>query len=94
MAMTSLNINYQKTRDTGVAIKDLGIDFKQLLSEIENLNDSLKRNWQGNDATKYTSEITEQAQTMNKLQETIEEAGEYLIQVGNAYQKAMEENTL
>ena len=45
-------------------------------------------------ATKYTSEITEQAQVMNKLQQTIDEVGSYLIQVGNAYQKAMEENTI
>lgn len=94
MAMTSLNIDYEKTRQTGTAIQNYAGDFKKLLGEIQNLNDSLKRSWQGDDATKYTTEITEQAQVMNKLQQTIDEVGSYLIQVGNAYQKAMEENTI
>ncbi len=94
MAMTSLNINYQNTRDTGTAIQNYASDFKKLLSEIQSLNDSLKNSWTGGDATKYTSEIEEQAQVMNKLQTTLDEVGSYLIQVGDAYQKAMEENTL
>lgn len=94
MAMTSLNINYQKTRDTGTAIQNYATDFKKLLGEIQNLNDSLKRSWQGADATKYTNEITEQAQVMNKLQQTLDEVGTYLIQVGDAYENAMQDNTL
>lgn len=94
MAMTSLNIDYEATRRTGRAIQGYAGDFKKLLSEIQNLNDSLKNSWKGADAEKYTTKISEQAQTMNKLQQTIDEVGTYLIQVGDAYQKAMEENTL
>lgn len=94
MAMTSLNINFKNTKDTGTAIQNYAGDFKKLLGEIQSLNDSLKNSWKGADATKYTNEITEQAQIMNKLQQTIDEVGLYLIQVGDAYQKAMEENTL
>ena len=94
MAMTSLNIDYEATKRTGMAIQNYASDFKKLLGEIQNLNDSLKRSWQGDDATKYTSEITEQAQVMNKLQATIDEVGGYLIDAGNAYEKEMQENTL
>lgn len=94
MAMTSLNINFKNTKDTGTAIQNYAGDFKKLLSEIQSLNDNLKNSWTGADATKYTSEITEQAQTMNKLQQTLDECGSYLIQVGKAYEDAMNQNTL
>ena len=52
MAMTSLNIDYEKTRQTGTAIQNYAGDFKKLLGEIQNLNDSLKRSWQGDDCNK------------------------------------------
>lgn len=94
MAMTSLNIDYKETKNTGTAIQNYAADFKRLLGEIQNLNDNLKNCWTGNDATQYTSKISEQAQVMNNLQKTIEEVGTYLIQVSNAYEKAMQENTI
>ncbi len=94
MAMTSLNIDYEATKRTGTTIQNYAGDFKSLLGEIQSLNDNLKSCWTGDDATKYTSEITEQAQIMNKLQATIDEVGTYLINVGNAYEKAMQDNTL
>lgn len=94
MAMTSLNVDYEKTRATGRNIQTYAGNFKSLLGEIQNLNDSLKNCWTGNDATKYTSKISEQAQVMNKLQKTIQEMGEYLVTVGNEYEKAMQDNTI
>lgn len=94
MAMTSLNVDYEKTRATGRSIQNYASDFKRLLGEIQNLNDNLKNCWTGNDATQYTSKITEQAQVMNQLQTVIQETGEYLVDVGNAYEKAMQENTI
>ena len=87
MAMTSLNVDYEKTRATGRNIQNYAGDF-------QNLNDNLKNCWTGNDATKYTSTISEQAQVMNKLQVTIQEMGEYLVTVGNEYEKAMQDNTI
>ena len=83
MAMTSLNVDYEKTRTTGRNIQNYAGDFKTLLGEIQNLNDNLKNCWTGDDATKYTGTISEQAQVMNKLQVTIQEMGEYLVTVGN-----------
>lgn len=94
MAMTSLNIDYEQTRATGRNIQSSAGDFKSLLGDIQNLNDSLKSCWKGADADSYTGKISEQAQIMNKLQTTIQEIGEYLVEVGNAYEKAMQENTL
>ena len=67
--------------------------FKVVLV-ILNLNDSLKNCWKGADADSYTGKIAEQAQIMNKLQTTIQEIGEYLVSVGDAYEKAMNDNTL
>lgn len=94
MAMTSLNVDYEKTRATGRNIQNYAGDFKTLLREIQNLNDNLKNCWTGDDATKYTGTISEQAQVMNKLQVTIQEMGEYLVTVGNEYEKAMQDNTI
>ena len=94
MAMTSLNVDYEKTRATGRSIQNYAGDFKSLLGEIQNLNDNLKSCWTGDDATKYTSKISEQAQVMNKLQATIQEMGEYLVTVGNEYEKAKQDNTI
>lgn len=94
MAMTSLNVDYEKTRATGRNIQNYAGDFKTLLGEIQNLNDNLKNCWTGDDATKYTGTISEQAQVMNKLQVTIQEMGEYLVTVGNEYEKAMQDNTI
>lgn len=94
MAMISLNVDYEKTRTTGRNIQNYAGDFKTLLGEIQNLNDNLKNCWTGDDATKYTGTISEQAQVMNKLQVTIQEMGEYLVTVGNEYEKAMQDNTI
>lgn len=94
MAMTSLNIDFGEVERTANSIKNSAGDFKSLLGDIQNLNDSLKNCWKGADADSYTGKIEEQAQIMNKLQKTIEEIGEYLLSVGKAYAQAMEDNTL
>ncbi len=94
MAMNSLNIDYERTRAAGRSVQNSAGEFKSLLGDIQNLNDSLKNCWKGADADSYTEKISEQAQVMNKLQATIQEVGEYLVSVGDAYEKAMEENTI
>lgn len=92
MAMTSLNIDYEATKRAGNNVQSKADEFKGLLSNIQNLNDSLKQCWKGADADSYTNKISEQAKVMSKLQVTIQEIGEYLVSVGNAYEKAMNEN--
>lgn len=89
-----LKIDYEETRRAGNNVQSNAADFKTLLGEISDLNGSLKQSWQGADADKYTQKIAEQAQIMNKLQASIDELGAYLVRVGDAYEKAMNENTL
>ncbi len=88
----NLKIDYQATRTTGNNVKNQAGEFKTLLNEIQNQNEELKQHWQGADADSYTSKITEQKQVMDKLQASMDEIGDYLIKVANAYEEAMEEN--
>lgn len=88
----NLKIDYQATRTTGNNVKSNAGEFKSLLSEIHNQNEDLKQHWQGADADSYTTKITEQEQVMNKLQASMDEIGDYLIKVANAYEQAMEDN--
>ena len=94
MAMTSLNISFDATRQTGQMVQTKAGEFKDLLGKIQTANDNLKNCWKGADAESYTTKISEQAVIMNKLQVTIDEIGKYLVQTANLYQKTMEENTL
>lgn len=87
-----LNINYQETRNTGNNVITQSEEFSNLLSKINNINSQLKGYWQGADATKYSGAVEEQLQYMQQLKETIAEIGEFLIQVGNAYEEAMQRN--
>ena len=89
-----LKVNYEATRATGNQVSNYSQEFNTLLGEIKELNESLKSSWQGADAESYTNEITEQAQVMDKLKSSLEEIGQYLVKVGNAYEKAMEENKI
>ena len=88
----NLKIDYQATRSTGNNVKSNAGEFKSLLNDIHTQNEDLKQHWQGADADSYTSKITEQEQVMNKLQATMDEIGDYLIKVANAYEQAMEDN--
>lgn len=88
-----LVINYQETRNTGNAVIGQADEFKNLLENIKNINNELKSYWQGADATKYSGAVDEQAQYMQQLATSINEIGEFLVQVGNAYEEAMQRNS-
>ncbi|MEE0699296.1 MAG: WXG100 family type VII secretion target [Bacilli bacterium] len=87
-----LKINYEETRRTGKQIQSYASEFNALLADIKGLNDSLKSSWKGADADSYTGAITEQANVMDKLKNSIDEIGKFLVSVGDAYERAMEEN--
>lgn len=89
-----LKIDYQATKTTGNQVQSYAEEFNGLLNDIKGLNEQLKSCWKGDDADSYTGEITEQAQVMDKLKNSIDEIGKFLVSVGNAYEKAMEENKL
>ena len=89
----NLNINYQETRNTGTSVLNQAGEFKTLLENIKAINNELKDYWQGADATKYSGAVDEQAQYMQKLADTVEEIGGFLIKVGDAYEQAMQQNS-
>ena len=89
-----LNIDYEATRSTGNQVQSYASEFNSLLNDIKGLNENLKSSWKGADAESYTGAITEQAQVMDKLKDSIEEIGKFLVSVGDAYEAAMEENKI
>lgn len=89
-----LKIDYQATKSTGNQVQSYANEFNTLLNDIKGLNEQLKSSWKGDDADSYTGAITEQAQVMDKLKNSIDEIGKFLVSVGNAYEQAMEENKI
>ncbi len=87
-----LNINYEETISTGREIGIKGELFSDLLNKIKQINSELQTDWQGQDASKYSSAVAEQAVEMEKLVETIREIGVFLEKVGQAYKNVSENN--
>lgn len=87
-----LNINYSETISVGNSVSTKGAEFQELLNQIKAVNAELQTYWEGSDASKYTGAVAEQAEVMNRLAETINEIGAFLVKVGNAYQEACENN--
>ena len=92
--MADLKINYANTRSAGNMVKEKASEFSDLLAEIHTQNEELKTHWQGADADSYTKKISEQEQVMKNLKSAMNEMGEYLIKVANAYEDAMESNKI
>ena len=90
--MDGLRINFAETVTTGNQVSTKGSEFQDLLTKIKAVNDELKGYWEGTDASKYSSAVEQQAQVMQDLATTIDEIGTFLVQVGNAYQTASEDN--
>ena len=88
-----LNINYEETRNVGNQLMSRCSEFEQLLVKINNINSQIAQCWSGNDANKYFATVNEQMQYMKQLAITINEVGNYLIRVSNAYQQAAQNNS-
>lgn len=87
-----LNINYDETISVGNQVTQKTEEFRTLLAKIKNVNSNLKTAWEGSDATKYTNAVEEQALSMEKLSNAMEEIGAFLVKVGKAYQDACQAN--
>lgn len=87
-----LKINFDETISLGNQVTAEGEKFDELLNKINNTNNSLKQYWEGQDASKYSAAVEQQAATMKQLCETINEMGAFLVKVGNAYKEAAEAN--
>ncbi len=88
----SLRINYSETMSVGNQVSQKGGEFQTLLNKIKSANSELKSYWEGSDASKYSNAVEQQAEYMQKLTDTINEIGEFLVKVGQAYQEACENN--
>ncbi len=87
-----LKINFQETIAVGNQVAEKGSEFQELLNKINTVNSELQTYWEGSDASKYSNRVAEQALNMQRLSETINEIGAFLVKVGNAYQEACENN--
>ena len=87
-----LKINYSETISVGNQVSEKGGEFQDLLGKIKSVNNELQSYWEGSDASKYTNAVAQQAEFMQKLSDTINEIGGFLVKVGQAYQEASENN--
>lgn len=87
-----LSINYEETRNVGNQVSERGSEFQSLLNDIKGINDNLKAAWEGSDSMKYADAVEQQAVTIQQLVDSVNSIGEYLVNVGNAYEQAMEAN--
>lgn len=88
----NLKIDYSQTRTLAAKVKSNAGDFANVLGMIKSTNENLKNYWKGDDANKYLGAVEEQAKTMDKLKDTIEEIGQFLDKVASAYEQVNEAN--
>ena len=87
-----LRIDFEQTRSIGTQVSQKGSDFQELLNRIKAVNTELQSYWEGSDASKYSGAVATQAEEVQELVNTINEIGEFLVKVGNAYEEAMNAN--
>ena len=87
-----LRVDYQATIDTGKQVSLKAEEFLSNLRVINDANSKLDTAWQGQDASKYTTAVEQQAKVMKDLADTISEMGMFLGSVGNTYRNVAETN--
>lgn len=88
-----LNINFGELNSVGTQVSTKGEEFQSLLNKIKEANNQLQSYWQGDDASKYSNAVAQQAENMQMLVNTINEIGTTLVSIGKAYQDVVEANT-
>ena len=86
-----LKINYEETRNVGGSVITQSEDFSDLLKTITTINNDLKTVWEGQDASKYANAVEAQAQTMQQLAKKMNEIGNFLVSVGDAYEQTAQQ---
>lgn len=87
-----LRINFEETIQTGNSVTAKGEEFTELLAKVRAINTELQTYWEGTDATKYSNAVAVQAEHMQKLANTINEMGMFLVKVGKTYKEVSEGN--
>lgn len=90
--MADLKIDYNAARNLGNNVKNEAENFSAELSKVRSAVDSLKSVWSGSDADTYTQLIEERMNEISQLVTTMGETGDYLVRVGDNYEKVSEEN--
>lgn len=87
-----LNINYEGIKSVGNQVTQKGSEFQELLNQIKTVNTNLEAAWAGSDASKYSQSVATQAEEIQRLVNSINEIGAFLVKVGNTYEEAMNTN--
>ncbi len=87
-----LKINYELTKSVGNDVLTKHEEFQALLDTIKSNNNNLKTYWEGSDSEQYAIAVEEQARYMQDLSDEIASIGNFLIKVGNEYERVAQEN--
>ena len=91
--MADLRVDYAATVAVGQQVSTQGAEFGTLVDQIRRVNGELGGAWDGADAQKYLGAVEQQLQVMGQLNTTINEVGEFLVRIGEAYRAAQEANS-
>ena len=90
--MDNLYIDYEQGLSLGSKIQGEAKDLKTLLSQIKEIQDKLESLLTDENDKNYLESIAGQTKIMDKLAETIEETGNFLVNVSTAYEEAASNN--
>ena len=90
--MDNLYIDYEQGLSLGSKIQGEAKDVKTLLSQIKEIQDKLESLLTDENDKNYLESIAGQTKIMDKLAETIEETGNFLVNVSTAYEEAASNN--
>ena len=79
-------ISKDEVEKAGVKLLSLSSEYNEKVNEIKNLSDKIKHCWTGEDASAYCQLLTEKCiPALERINETIENFGNYLKKVPNVY---------
>ena len=90
--MDNLYLDYEQGLCLGSKIQGEAKDVKTLLSQIKEIQDKLESLLTDENDKNYLESIAGQTKIMDKLAETIEETGNFLVNVSTAYEEAASNN--
>lgn len=90
--MADLKIDYNAARQVGNNVSSEAENFAAEIAKVRSAADSLRSIWTGEDADKYIQLIEEKAQEIDQIINTMGETGQYLVRVGDDYEKVAEDN--
>ncbi len=90
--MNGLNINYEQTILLGKEIMSKAEEFDDVIKKIEEVLENLKLVWQGNDATKFIEELTNDTMDMKSYCNVINDIGILLQSTAQMYQNVSNNN--